>query len=396
MEIAINRKTSPGSQSRTPYNLAESMRTMGNIRSTEWLFKRARKGLIRGVHQEDAVNFADTIDSMISVLNRVFEGRWDFHFNPKREDGKWSYELWVLVHYPKVEITNEEGLSHDLEDLILTFRINKQGVEEEGRIIYGPEELRGTRATLSYEEWFSHYMHSHLDTWRTESFSDCLEATTFCTGGGEINDLIATLRAGYTEGVFELFALTLDVVANWESIEGGPHILMKNITLGSYDNYAEMIDESILRRAFSYLDRRLDNLNVDFIFSEGMYKIKHNDKFTQFIKNILIEYNSEYNRYFIVNKVGSNYVGYNFPDIKTPEELKSNFLNSRGELPYTLIQGKKIEFKVKKFTGEMPDINNYGVHPKFLNYVSTKLEQKLYKKTIRRNSIERYNQSINA
>lgn len=395
MEIAINIKTSPGNQNRTPYNLVESMRSTGNIRSTEWLFKRARRGFIRGVSQEDAVNFADTIDSMISVLNKVHEDRWDFHLKPERVGSRWKFELWVLIHYPVVEITNAEGLSHTMKDLILTFRINEQGIEDD-RIIYGPEELGGTRGTLSYEEWFSHYIHSHLDTWRTTRFSDCLEATTFCTGGGEINDLMATLRGGYSEGIFELFILTLDVVANWESLEGGPHILMKNITLGTYDNYAELLDEGTLRRAYRYFSDSLSELNVNFVIADNRYKIKHDDTYEQYVKEKVIANTGEYVKYLLVNKVGTEYVGYNFPDIKTPEELKEKFLNDRGELPYTLIQGKKIEFKVEKFTGEMPDINQYGVHPKFLNYVSKKLEHKLYKKTIRRSSIERYNQSINA
>ena len=397
MNLALNQSTSDNSFS--IYNIIESIRSTGNIRNTSWLFTRASKGYFNGISAEDAVNFADTMDSIISVLNRVYGENWDFNLRPVTDGSRYLFDLWVIIHYPKVTISNEEEQTHEIKDLLLSFRIKERGTDDTGRVVYAPGELYGTKATFSYEEWFSSYVHSHLGTRKPDRFNRCFALGEFCIGTGELYDLQATLRSEYSEGIFELYLITLQSLVNWESREGGPYIYMKDINIGDKSRIADNLNnESNLRSFYNSVRRKLKNLNVDFILSEGRYKIVHNFKFVNLIKDIIVEelQDETITKNTIVTRKGENFYGYSFPRIWNKEELKEKFQHSTKGLPYTLIQGKKIEFKVEEFTGEMPDISNYGVHPKFLNYVSTKLEQELYKKTIRRGVIERHNQSINA
>jgi len=139
----------------------------------------------------------------------------------------------------------------------------------------------------------------------------------------------------------------------------------------------------------------MTDLDLDFVFSENRYKIKQNEKFERFLHSIVLKDLSNYWKYLLTIKVGDKLYGYDHPKIHTADELKSKFTEYR-ETPHFYLRDNKIEFKIEEYSGELPDVNKYKIHPKFLQYVATKLEQELYYNSVRKSTFERYNQLANA
>ena len=97
----------------------------------------------------------------------------------------------------------------------------------------------------------------------------------------------------------------------------------------------------------------------------------------------------------LVSQVGDKYYGYEHPFINSPEDMKAMF-TARNELPHFYLRSNKVEFNVEPYAGELPDINKYKVHPKFIEYASTRLEQELYYKSVRKSTFEKYHQPVDA
>lgn len=391
MKLTLNsyRERNRSRKKRLIYYLIERLKITGTIRTTNWFYKSALKDRFYGISSSDARNFATQIDSMITVLNRVYEDKWDFHLEPIFEgDYFLYYKISVVIHYPEFIIENSDGRQHTIKDLLVTFDIQNNGDDE-----YHIYNLHGTRGFMSYAEWFVGYRHSHLTSNKPTSFNDVFITGSFCTGSGEINDVMATLwENGYSEEHFEMFLHTLNTVAEWESLEGIPYIKMESITIGKKQNLSDVSDSSV-KLYYDYIFNALSDVDFDFVFSDNRYKIKQNEKYENIIKNIIINNMQSYWSKLLVTKVGDKYYGYSHPEII---DLHDMFNNVDGEKPYTLIQNYVVQFEVEQYSGELPDINNYKVHPKILNYAARELEKQLYYKSVRKSTIEKYNQGNNA
>ena len=389
MKLTLNSYSNRPRRKHLIYLLIEKLKLTGTIRTTNWFYKTALKNRFYTVDSSNATAFATQMDSMITVLNRVYEDRWDFHLNPVFNDSKFSfYEIYVQIHYPEIIIINSENRTHTIKDLIVTFMLRNNG---DGQIV--PYDLRGTRATMSYDEWFIGYRHSHLTGNKPNSFEDVFYPGEFCTGSGEINDVMAILwEEGYVEEQFEMFLFTINSFVEWESLEGVPHVRMERISVVGPARISDFSDTS-LQSYYLSIFNVIENLNVDFVFSENRYKIKQNEKFNNLIKNIIIrDMPSSWDK-LLVKKVDDKYYGYSHPQI---EDMSNHFLNSNEEKPYTIIQNLVLEFDVETYSGELPEIDSYEVHPKILKHAARELEQKLYYQSVRKSTIEKHNQNSNA
>ena len=389
MKLTLNSYSTPHRRKQLVYLLIEKLKTSGTIRTTNWFYKSALKGRFSEVDSSYAREFATQMDSMITVLNRVYEDKWDFHLDPIFDGQKFLYfDIYVLIHFPEIDILNSENRTHKIKDLLVTFKI-----KDNGDYNFVPYELAGTRATLSYEEWFVGYNHSHLQANKPNDFSDVFYNGPICTGSGEINDVMATMwDAGYIEEVFEMFLFTLNTLVEWESLEGTPHIRMERVVIGGEARISDVSDSNVQNYFVSILGN-IENFDVDFVFSENRYKIKQNNKFQNIIKNIIIDKMSANWSKLLVTKINEKYYGYSHPEIL---DLSDRFLNDNQEKPYIIVQNLVLEFEVEEYSGELPEINNYEVHPKILKYAARELEKQLYYKSVRKSTIEKYHQSINA
>lgn len=125
----------------------------------------------------------------------------------------------VILYFPEIIISNNEGKSHTIKDIYVSFYLNCM-VRLDG-------DLLGMRSTFTRHEWVSDYAHSHLP-------GHCTTFSEFCTGTGEINQVMAMLRASYDPINFEMFCHHIRIFLGYESIEGTPFRYIRNIGHRSY------------------------------------------------------------------------------------------------------------------------------------------------------------------
>jgi len=390
------------------YKIVKNAKVSGNIRKTSWLYKRALKGFFSMVEKdnlEEARAFANQIDSMITVLNGVYGDRWDFDLRPKYgEDNNgeikfFYFELFVEIYYPEIEISNSKGDKHLIKDLLVRFKIEKSDFNDKnGGPIWCVSNVEGTRATLSYEEWCAYYLHSHLPKHFIDTSYKVFDYGDFCLGSDtDIVNQIENLITEYSPENFEFFLWLINSTVAWESLEGVPYINMKKI--GISEN-----SRKVLIRVFpslpsdsyvNYIKPKIERLDVDFIYNKSKFKIAQNKKFERLLHKIIVSNIPNYLDWLLIKKVGMNYYGYSFPKIISIEDIEES-LKVDGEMPSYYFRDKEITFKILPLEKEVPDIESYKVHPKFMNYVATRIEQEIYENTIRKSAIERYHQSHHA
>jgi hypothetical protein len=127
-----------------------------------------------------------------------------------------------IILFPVVELTNSERKKHIITDLYVKGSVTKDGV------ISGTP--LGTRGTYNFAEQTSNYTHSHLPTESHKGWG------TFCLGDSNLVTLISDIRRtgvykdrNYFLRRFEAIIFQLEAYVAWESLEGGPHILMTDI-----------------------------------------------------------------------------------------------------------------------------------------------------------------------
>lgn len=124
----------------------------------------------------------------------------------------------ILVYFPRVTVTNEYDRSVDITELYA-----KVNVDNSGKLI-GTFTLN--RAEYSIEQWFSNYMHSHINGIPKSSLTSFLNP---CLGNGPIRDTCATINRAFNEDIWRLFTLELDKYVHTESVTGVPYKYLESI-----------------------------------------------------------------------------------------------------------------------------------------------------------------------
>lgn len=142
----------------------------------------------------------------------------------------------IYIHIPEVTITNSRKDTHLIKDLYLKITVSAKGLIQFG--------IQGLRATVSIDEYYAGYAHSHLHTFDPRNiFFD-----TFCTGTGEINQILLLLSRSFSEVNFTLFCLHLKNFIAWESIEGTPYRNMTDVGVRSENRGAPELTSMIVMR----------------------------------------------------------------------------------------------------------------------------------------------------
>lgn len=130
---------------------------------------------------------------------------------------------FILVWFPEVTVTNENGRSVDIQDIYM-----KVQVEPDGSMNGSPTM---NRATYPFDQFQSNYMHSHTPGINKSSSSSFQH---ICTGSGPIQATIGNLNGGFDEDLWQLFCSELEDFVHVESLRGGPYRRLEKI--GIADN----------------------------------------------------------------------------------------------------------------------------------------------------------------
>lgn len=201
----------------------------------------------------------------------------------------------ILVYYPKVRVTNEYDKYVDITDLYAKVSFNVDGT------IIGKFSLN--RASYTYTQFISGYMHSHISSIPTSDFT---KFKIPCTGRGPINDTILNLSREYDEDLWKLFCLELDKFVHTESIAGVPYNRLENIGksergLDYNFNISYNRDNLIVWRDInigSFIENFIKSKKLKFNYKNGEYSIGMSYvDFVILISNEFITwYNTQYNK----------------------------------------------------------------------------------------------------
>lgn len=204
--------------------------------------------------------------------------------------------IFILVHFPHVRVTNEHDRFVDINHLWAKVILSYNGT------LNGKFSLNRSEYTMLHIS--SNYMHSHV---LRIPFDDFTHFIVPCTGVGPINDTICALNRDYDEDTWNMFCLELSKYVTVESILGSPHHYLERlgtnnmkvgidrfITYLTPDYYGEVFSHSNLREFVEYFikSKKLKFNYVNGSFSIGMSLIE----FIVLISNEFIKwYNSQFN-----------------------------------------------------------------------------------------------------
>lgn len=125
---------------------------------------------------------------------------------------------FLLVHFPKVRVTNEYDRFVDIKDLYAKVPITING-ESTGTVMLN-------RSTYPISHLRSNYMHSHVPGLNLNNLG---QFKNVCMGTGPIRATITNLSREFDSDLWQLFCLELDRFTRVESLRGGPYRKLEGI-----------------------------------------------------------------------------------------------------------------------------------------------------------------------
>lgn len=147
----------------------------------------------------------------ISIVHNIFN---EF-FGEENVD---LQEQTILIHFPKVKVTNEHNRSVDITHLWVKVTLSLDGT------IAGYFQMM--RSELTLEQFRSGYSHSHIRSVHADNFSRWADP---CLGSGPIRNTIASLSTQFSEEMWGLFCLELSKYVTVESLLGVPYMYLEKI-----------------------------------------------------------------------------------------------------------------------------------------------------------------------
>ena len=127
-------------------------------------------------------------------------------------------DIFILVHFPHVRVTNEHDKYVDINHLWAKIKITLRGTMD-GSFALNRSEYQAIH-------FMSDYMHSHVSGIRKSDFTIFQNP---CTGSGPINSTISSLHREFDSDLWQLFCLELSKYVTVESIEGHPYRYLEKI-----------------------------------------------------------------------------------------------------------------------------------------------------------------------
>lgn len=268
-------------------------------------------------------------------------------------------DIFILVHFPHVRVTNEHDKFVDINHLWAKVKVMCNGT------LNGRFTLNRSEYTLLHIR--SHYMHSHISNIPTNDFTQFQNP---CTGSGPINGTISALNRDYDEDMWNMFCLELSKYVTVESVAGVPYNYLEKlgtndmevgvdrfITYLSPDYYGNVITPDKFKEFVRYF---INSKKLKFNYVNGSYSIGMSFiEFIVLISNEFIEwYNDQFNKKVLTA---------DFAKLKIEGILKECIIDN-GKIYYDEVRnnvnnyaqyiGKKVcMFKGREITVNITDID---------------------------------------
>lgn len=173
---------------------------------------------------------------------------------------------YILVHFPRVRVTNENNRFIDITHLYAKIIITYEGVMTRNFSL--------NRSEYTAIQMLSGYMHSHISGIPSSDFSQFQDP---CLGSGPIRDTINNLKRSYNEDLWELFCLELSKYVTVESLTGRPYRYLESVGAASTCPTKFYIPSSV-PRTFKpiinlFLPHFINSKKLKFSYKNGFYTI---------------------------------------------------------------------------------------------------------------------------
>lgn len=210
--------------------------------------------------------------------------------------------LFILIYFPTVRITNEYDKYVDIKDLWLKVPFNWNG---KGKGYFGVN-----RSNYPLNHFKGGYMHSHVSSIPTSNFENF---QTPCTGRGPISSSLTTLAIGYDEAIWQLLCLELDRYVRVESIDGVPYHRLENVPAPEMGDAEDRFSMQSLRGMVPwntlfgreqfrpFIKHLLETKKIRFNYVNGSYGLGMSfiDTVVLISNEFISWYNTEYNKHTI-------------------------------------------------------------------------------------------------
>ena len=201
----------------------------------------------------------------------------------------------IIVHFPKVTVTNENDRSVEITHLWVRVKLSSDGT------IDGTFQM--IRSEITDVQFMSGYSHSHINTVNSYTFNKWSDP---CLGTGPIRNTITSLSTQFSEDMWNLFCLELSKYVTVESLDGVPYVYLERIGVRNsnmterikfplkYVTYDLGSSTDIAPYIIPFISFILDKKPFGFNFSNGSYGIAMSDeRLFITLSNLYIEfYNS--------------------------------------------------------------------------------------------------------
>lgn len=169
---------------------------------------------------------------------------------------------YIIVHFPKVTVTNENNRSVDITHLWARVNINRNGTIE------GYFQLIRSEYTL--DQFTSGYSHSHIPSVREDNFC---EWENPCLGSGPIRTTVSSLAVEYSEELWTLFCVELSKYVGTESVSGVPYMYLERIGVKN----TSRVQTPIIRSSYmlSDLSKEIISKFMPYIIKKRPFKFNY-------------------------------------------------------------------------------------------------------------------------
>lgn len=277
-----------------------------------------------------------TKEELITVQEDIYS-LFKEYYGEERVDvqGLGNNYWFILVHYPEYEITNSIRKKHTIRDLFIKIYFKRELLQN----------FEVTRCTFTYAEVQSLYLFSHASTRDAPTnINDHKQYINsfkhVCLGEGPIISTKTELGEKYDKAILFLFINQLDAYVQWESLEGGPFVRIKNISLSNninHEYYYSLFTDNLLTIIknidYNRLEYSFNHCSIPYIeVSASSYPILKN-MILQIVKDTPLL--SSLLCYF---KEGKYYKYLNIPTTNLQEVRDISQIKFKGNFfPYTIL-----------------------------------------------------------
>jgi len=328
------------------------------------LKKLAAEALLKDIKDRKKITDQSIIPQVKEALEAIYPGNWDIqeHLDDLSDNPYFTYEIIIL--FPEVTITNgQRGVSYTIKDLYVKLEYDEDFVLK--------NSMQGRRGSLSITDYISNYRHSHLPSSSSGGWQ------RFCLGASELSAITTDLssprdiQGDFSIIQFELHMYQIDAYVRWESLGGGPHYRIRNISIPGETRHIGPIQT---KRIFQKILEEINNFPVKFDNIEKRFVIDFLE-LENFLTKRILDFNLTDDT--ICKKAGDSYIYSNSNDISM---LRNKIIKANEKLEE---QGVLYTFKgeKKRVVVEELDISKNAeknledvIHPDITNYVLEKLE----------------------